>query len=117
MVNVPVMRLIGPDHLHNVPESGIRWQAPVVDGNGRSGLVLEAAVIQVIEEFGVGADGLLLQVAGDAVGDLGGGQVCEEVCIEEEALNREDQGALVPEGLGQLDKCHEVHSLVLRFFQ
>ena len=83
VVDVPVVRLVCPDRHHHLPEPRVLGQAPVVDGNGGRGHVLDAARVNLLQELRVRVDGLLLQVAHHAVSharadDVGGGVGSEE---------------------------------------
>nr|GMD82020.1 mitogen-activated protein kinase kinase kinase 18-like [Ipomoea batatas] len=84
------MCFIRPNHSDDVFEPSIRRQPPIINGDRRRRRVFELPIFYVVEKLSIGVDGLLFEVSGDAVGELGG---------------------------GQLDECHEVHPLVLRFFQ
>jgi hypothetical protein len=117
VIDVAVVGLVGAHHSDDVLERGVRGEAPVVDGNGRRGHVLDLAGVDVPEVLGVGVDGLLLEVSDDAVRELGGDEVAEEVGVEEDALHGEDERALVPRRLGHLHEGHEVHALVLGLLQ
>jgi hypothetical protein len=72
VIDVAVVGLVGAHHSDDVLERGVMGEAPVVDGNGRSGHVLDLAGLDVLEVLGVGVDGLLLEVSDDAVRKLGG---------------------------------------------
>jgi hypothetical protein len=49
-----VVGLVGAHHSDDVLERGVMEEAPVVDGNGRSGHVLDLAGLDVLEVLGVG---------------------------------------------------------------
>nr|GMC50251.1 jmjC domain-containing protein 7 [Ipomoea batatas] len=117
VVDVTVMSLVSPNNQDNIPESRSRREAPVVESDGRSRHVLNITLVKLLKELGVGMDGLFLQVSDDAVSQLGGDEVGGEVSVEEDALDGEDEGAFVPPRLRNLHERHQMHSLVLRFFQ
>ena len=117
VIHIAVMRLVGPHNPHHVEKSRVGRQTPVIDGNGGGGGVLVLALLEIGEKLGVGMHGLFFEVAGEAVSELGRYQVAQEVEVEEDALDRDDEGTLVPFGACDLHECHEVHSLVLGLFE
>ena len=117
MVDVAVVRLVGADDGDDVLERGVGGEAPVVDGDGRRRRVLDLAGLEVLEVLGVRAHGLLLEVADEAVRELGGDEVADEVGVEEDALRGEHEGALPPPWLHHLQEGHQVHPLVLGLLQ
>jgi hypothetical protein len=113
VVDVAVVRLVGAHDGDDVLELGVSGEAPVVDGDGRRRGVVDDAGLEVLEVLGVRVHCLLLEVADDAVRELGGEEVADEVGVEEDALRGEHERALPPARLRDLEERHEVHALVL----
>jgi len=62
-------------------------------------------------------DRFFLQVPHDTVRGLGRNHVKQKVKVEEDTLGKQNQQALKPKGLGNMNKSHQVHAFILRFVQ
>ena len=71
VVDIAVVRLVGANDRDDVLELGVGGEAPVVDGDGRRRRVLDDAGLEVLEVLRVGVHGLFLEVADEAVRELG----------------------------------------------
>jgi hypothetical protein len=121
MIHLSVLSLISPhiqqQILHHAMALG---HIPVRDCDlGRLEIlpVWQPAGIHIRQCARVGDDGLLFDVADEAVADGGRDQVAEEEAVEEDALRAKDHGAHEqPRGV-ELEEGEEVHSLVEGFFE
>ena len=107
--NVKDEILHGPVTLGHVPVADSKI------GDAELGVrpLLEAAMIELKQATGISVNSLLLEVANEAVANLGGEEVRDEHGVVEDALGTEDDESHEPARLVHLEEGEEMHSLVV----
>lgn len=123
VVDTPVDGLVGTDVEDQVPHGASPLgHVPVLHGQfgdleARVAPLGQEALFDLLDAPGVGVHGLLLEVADEAVADLGRDEVRAEEGVEEDALRGEDHRLHEPARLAHLHERQEVHAFVVRLFQ
>mmetsp|Transcript_34099 Transcript_34099/g.106757 ORF Transcript_34099/g.106757 Transcript_34099/m.106757 type:complete len:230 (+) Transcript_34099:298-987(+) len=120
VVDIAVVCLVHAYRKHQIPHRRIRPQVPVVDGNLRGGLglpVLELAIVDLVDDVGVGLDCLLLEVPDKAMTKARAGDVGDKEEVHKDPLGSNDGCAESVAGLLELDKREQVHALVLSLLE
>ena len=130
VVDETVRRLVRTDSIDDVKKSCIGAEAPIVDGDGWSGLVgplRDAASLDVVNQvctirhsgqrehencvmddtLGIGS--LLFEYTDEAVAGFWGDQVREEESVSKYALSAEDKRAEPDAGFFEGHESHQVH--------
>mmetsp|Transcript_13356 Transcript_13356/g.42591 ORF Transcript_13356/g.42591 Transcript_13356/m.42591 type:complete len:279 (-) Transcript_13356:188-1024(-) len=120
VVHVAVASLIRADSKDEVAHLGIVSEHPILLADLGSVHVLprrQTVVVNVLDAACVRLAGLLLEVAHEAVGSGGRGDVDEEVEVPEDSLGAEHGGAEDEAGLLHGQEGEQVHPLVLCLLQ
>lgn len=120
VIELAMASLICPNAQDDVPEHRIIFQVVVLLGLA-VGLqlcpVLKLALVQLIEENGVGVNGLLLEVSDKSVAHGWRHHVSKEVEVEEDALSCRDHQPEDDSWISHLEEEEQMHALVLRLLQ
>ena len=123
MIDFPMLRLVRAHVQEQVAHGALALgHLPVVDGDVGHlevwvGPLGQVAGVDLLDDAAVGVDGLLLEVADEAVAGARGEEVRQEHAVEEDALRADDGHLHEPARLGQLEEGEQVHALVVGFFE
>lgn len=121
VVDLAVLGLVRSDIQQQIAHAALALgHVPVADGNlgGLEVLPLgQLAGVDVGDGERVGEDGLLLEVADEAVAGARGNEVGEEHAVEKDTLGAEDHKAHKGAWGGHFEEGEEVHAFVVGFFE
>ncbi|KAL4354268.1 hypothetical protein GQ457_06G002580 [Hibiscus cannabinus] len=117
MIDIPVMSFVSTDHSYNILESGVFRQPPVIYRNGRGRNIFDFTTFDCFQVLGVRDNRFLFQIPNKPMRQFGGGYVNEKESVGVHPLRNENKEPLVPLGLHKLNHRHQMHPLVLGFFE
>ena len=94
VVLVTVLCLVGANDNHNLAQTRIIRQFPIVFGNLRRWHILDDTRINLLQTLGVACDSLIFKVADNPVRNPRRQQIQEEIAVVENQLRRRDQEPL-----------------------
>lgn len=104
MVDVSVVSFVRSDNKNHVPQCRVFRQPPVINRDGWSWWVFELSGIDVIEKLGIRIHSFFFQVSSDTVSKFWRNYIRQEICVEENTLDRKHNRPFVPKTQIQKDK-------------